>query len=79
MPIETTGDQEVNAHSRVQMMLFKARQKAQKEFEQALVRAGPDRGQLQARAWRRKRRFKSPFWRPAHKAAGIAANLVYAV
>ncbi|TNE87575.1 MAG: 2-hydroxyglutaryl-CoA dehydratase [Deltaproteobacteria bacterium] len=78
VPIETTGDQEVNAHSRVQMMLFKARQKAQKEFEQALSEQGLTEDSFRARL-AKKRRFKSPFWRPAHKAAGIAANLVYAV
>ena len=78
VPIETTGDQEVNAHSRVQMMLFKARQKAQKEFEQALAEQGLTPEDFREKLGR-KRRFKSPFWRPAHKVAGIAANLVYAL
>lgn len=36
VPIETTGDGAVNAHSRIQMQLFKARQKVQKETEEAL-------------------------------------------
>jgi predicted nucleotide-binding protein (sugar kinase/HSP70/actin superfamily) len=36
--IETTGDAAVNAQSRMQMQLFKARQNALKEYEQALAR-----------------------------------------
>ncbi|MCO4746230.1 MAG: 2-hydroxyglutaryl-CoA dehydratase [Proteobacteria bacterium] len=78
VPIETTGDQEVNAHSRVQMMLFKARQKAQREFEEALQTQGLTRDSLRARL-AKKRRFRNPFWRPKHREAGIATNLAYAV
>lgn len=33
IPIETSGDSAVNAYSRVQMALFKAKQKAKQEFE----------------------------------------------
>ena len=77
-PIETTGDGEVNAHSRVQMMLFKARQKARKEFDEALAATGLDedtfRGRLQ-----RSLRWRNPFFRPPHRKAGLATNLVYAV
>lgn len=36
LPIETTGDGAVNVYSRVQMMLFKAKQAAEKEFQEAL-------------------------------------------
>jgi len=36
LPVETTGDGAVNVYSRVQMMLFKARQHAHREVEQAL-------------------------------------------
>ena len=31
LPIETTGDGAVNVYGRIQMMLFKARQKAKSE------------------------------------------------
>ncbi|MGZ7442390.1 hypothetical protein [Paenibacillus sp. TH7-28] len=37
LPIETTGDGAINVYSRVQMMLFKAKQAAQREFEAALA------------------------------------------
>ncbi len=40
LPIETTGDGAVNVYSRVQMMLFKARQAAQREADEALDRYG---------------------------------------
>ena len=36
LPIETSGEGEVNAHSRVQMALGEAKVKAKMEFEQAL-------------------------------------------
>ncbi len=40
LPIETNGDGAVNVYSRVQMQLFKARQAAEKEVEDALLQAG---------------------------------------
>jgi predicted nucleotide-binding protein (sugar kinase/HSP70/actin superfamily) len=40
LPIETSGEGEVNAHSRVQMALGEARAKARAEFEQALGSTG---------------------------------------
>ena len=36
LPIETTGDGAVNVYSRVQMQLFKAKQVAQKELDEAM-------------------------------------------
>ena len=77
VPIETTGDQEVNAHSRVQMMLFKARQRAREEFERALSETGQTEDSFRkriARSWW----WRNPFTRPRHRAAGVATNLVYA-
>ena len=35
LPIETSGEGEINAHSRVQMALGEAKVKAKAEFEQA--------------------------------------------
>lgn len=40
LPIETSGEGEVNAHSRVQMALGEARAKARAEFQQALESTG---------------------------------------
>jgi predicted nucleotide-binding protein (sugar kinase/HSP70/actin superfamily) len=40
LPIETSGDGKVNVHSRIQMMLFKARQRAKEEVQQALDKTG---------------------------------------
>ncbi len=40
LPIETSGEGEINAHSRVQMALGEAKVKARMEFEQALKSTG---------------------------------------
>ena len=40
LPIETSGEGEINAHSRVQMALGEAKNKAKKEFAESLERAG---------------------------------------
>ena len=40
LPIETSGEGEVNAHSRVQMALGEAKVKAKAEFEQVLKSTG---------------------------------------
>jgi predicted nucleotide-binding protein (sugar kinase/HSP70/actin superfamily) len=40
LPIETSGEGEINAHSRVQMALGNARVKAKQEFAEALERSG---------------------------------------
>ncbi|MEC9388512.1 MAG: 2-hydroxyglutaryl-CoA dehydratase [Myxococcota bacterium] len=78
LPIETTGDGKVNVHSRIQMMLFKARQKAKADYERALQQTGMDehtfKAKLSASRW-----GKHPFRRPPHREAGVATNLVYAI
>ena len=78
LPIETTGDGKVNVYSRIQMMLFKARIKAKNEFERALEESGLNEETFKKRLGNSKWN-RHPFWRPAHKEAGIATNLVYAV
>jgi predicted nucleotide-binding protein (sugar kinase/HSP70/actin superfamily) len=78
LPVETTGDGAVNVYSRVQMMLFKARQRAKEELGQALAETGLDEATYKARV-KGSRRWSNPFWRPAHKMAGVSANLAYAV
>ena len=40
LPVETSGEGEINAHSRVQMALGEAKTKAKTEFAEALERAG---------------------------------------
>jgi predicted nucleotide-binding protein (sugar kinase/HSP70/actin superfamily) len=48
LPIETSGDGEVIAHSRVQMALGSARVKARKEWSEALARTGRTLQELKA-------------------------------
>jgi hypothetical protein len=60
------------------MMLFKARQRAKEELGQALAETGLDEATYKARV-KGSRRWSNPFWRPAHKMAGVSANLAYAV
>ena len=40
LPVETSGEGEINAHSRVQMALGEAKDKAKKEFAAALEETG---------------------------------------
>ena len=40
LPIETSGEGEVNAHSRVQMALAEARAKARAEFDSVIEKTG---------------------------------------
>ncbi|MBJ95877.1 MAG: 2-hydroxyglutaryl-CoA dehydratase [Rickettsiales bacterium] len=75
LAIETSGDGEVNVQSRVQMMLFKAHQRAQAEFESVLNDCGLDREQAAKklnRSWRARRTIHYP----PHKLAGTAANQI---
>jgi hypothetical protein len=48
LPIETSGEGEINAHSRVQMALGNARIKAKQEFAEALTRTGRTIEELRA-------------------------------
>jgi len=73
LAIETSGDGEVNVQSRVQMMMFKAHQRAQAEFEEAMETTGLDLEQAEeklSRSWRARRTIHYP----PHKLAGTAAN-----
>lgn len=75
LPIETTGDGAINVYSRVQMMLFKAKQMAQKEFAEALSQKGMTVEQFRNGLSRSKR--NRPLQTSRHVAACTAANLVY--
>ncbi len=73
-PVETTGDGDVNFQSRVLMHLFKARQQANEEFDEALR----ERGMTSVEQARRRlsRRQRSAIAYPPHRWAGLGANLI---
>ncbi len=75
LPIETTGDGAVNVYSRIQMMLFKAKQAAQREFDEALSRKGLSDQQYQKIADRLK--STHPLHAARHVVACTAANVIY--
>lgn len=75
LPIETTGDGAINVYSRVQMMLFKAKQAAQKEFDEALSKKGFTMEHLRKNTGRSK--FTQPLKTSGHVVACTAANMVY--
>jgi predicted nucleotide-binding protein (sugar kinase/HSP70/actin superfamily) len=74
--VETSGDGAVSVYSRIQMALFKARAKAQDEFDEALAAAGIDAEEANARAMAR-RGLWSALHYPRHMAASTAANAVH--
>jgi predicted nucleotide-binding protein (sugar kinase/HSP70/actin superfamily) len=76
--VETSGDGAVNFQSRIQMFLFKAKQAAMREYEQALAATGLTPELLKARV-RRDRRVRSTLHQPAHRASTTAADLVHEV
>ena len=67
----------MNVYSRIQMMLFKARQKAKSELDRALLRA--DSRKQSSRPSSRRASGVDTLWRPTHKEAGVATNLAYAI
>lgn len=75
LPIETTGDGAINVYSRIQMMLFKAKQAAQKEFEEALADKGLSAQQLQNISEHSTRTHALRISR--HVVACTAANTIY--
>jgi predicted nucleotide-binding protein (sugar kinase/HSP70/actin superfamily) len=77
LPIETSGEGEVNAHSRVQMALGEAKVKAKMEFQEALSSTGKKIEDIRAFVDRRPE-LRQPFYRVPHRPgiAGVAANFV---
>jgi predicted nucleotide-binding protein (sugar kinase/HSP70/actin superfamily) len=75
LPIETSGEGEINAHSRVQMALGEAKAKAKLEFQQALDSTGKRLEDLQAYVADRPD-LRRPFYRVPHRdgVTGTAAN-----
>ncbi|HZT76017.1 MAG TPA: hypothetical protein VFA27_05130 [Vicinamibacterales bacterium] len=75
--IETTGDGAVNVQSRVLMDLFKARRKAQQEFDALVAASGSTVDALAGRAAARGARHA--LFTPPHRVAGTAANTLLAI
>jgi hypothetical protein len=77
LPVETSGEGEINAHSRVQMALGEAKNKAKKEFAEVLEKTGLTMDQC--RAWVEAHpESKKPMYHMAHTKGivGTAANFV---
>jgi predicted nucleotide-binding protein (sugar kinase/HSP70/actin superfamily) len=77
LPIETSGEGEVNAHSRVQMALGEAKSKAKAEFQEALARIGRPVEEIRDFV-NRHSELQSPLYLVPHCAgvAGTAARFV---
>jgi len=77
LPIETSGEGEVNAHSRVQMALGEAKVKAKIEFEEALHSTGKSLADIKDYVADHPE-LKRPFYKVPHceGIAGTAANFV---
>ena len=73
--VETSGDGAVNFYSRVQMFLFKARQRAQQEMEETLAEYGVSREQV--REYLAQSRYGRTLYKAPHRAAGTSADLVH--
>lgn len=77
LPIETSGEGEINAHSRVQMALGEAKAKAKLEFQQALESTGKRLEDIQAFVADHPE-LRRPFYKVPHRhgITGTAANFV---
>jgi predicted nucleotide-binding protein (sugar kinase/HSP70/actin superfamily) len=77
LPIETSGEGEVNAHSRVQMALGEAKVKAKAEFEHCLKSTGKSLQEIRAYIDEHPE-LKRPFYHVPHRegVAGTAAQFI---
>jgi predicted nucleotide-binding protein (sugar kinase/HSP70/actin superfamily) len=77
LPIETSGEGEVNAHSRVQMALGEAKVKAKSEFEQCLKSTGKTLDEIREYVGEH-RELRRPFYHVPHRegVAGTAAQFI---
>ncbi|MGB0679902.1 MAG: 2-hydroxyglutaryl-CoA dehydratase [Polyangiales bacterium] len=73
--VETSGDGAVNFYSRVQMFLFKARQRAQQEMAETLDSYGLSREALQD--FLRQHRYGNALYRAPHQVSGTGADLLH--
>ena len=73
--METNGDGAVNFYSRVQMYLFKARQRAREEYAATLEKYGVTEEQVREfvakHPW-----YGHPLWLPPHLTAGTSTDLI---
>jgi hypothetical protein len=77
-PVETSGDGAVNFYSRVQMYMFKARERARQEYQDALAHYGIT--EEQAREFLEKnRRYTRTFYKAPHVVAGTGADLIHEI
>jgi hypothetical protein len=77
LPVETSGEGEINAHSRVQMALGEAKAKAKREFAEVLQKTALTLDQC--RAWVEAHpEVKRPLYHVPHQEGviGSAANFV---
>jgi hypothetical protein len=77
LPIETSGEGEVNAHSRVQMALGEAKVKAKTEFEQCLKQTGKTMNEIREYIAEHPE-MRRPFYHVPHHegVAGTAAQFI---
>ena len=75
LPVETTGDGAVNVYSRVQMMLFKARQAAEREVQEVLDGYGMTSEQAQ-RIIKWTPGMNGALYHPPHRHGSTAADMV---
>ena len=76
-PVETSGDGAVNFYSRVQMYMFKARERARKEHQEALDKYGIT--EEQAREFLKGSRYSKTFYKAPHVVAGTSADLIHEI
>jgi predicted nucleotide-binding protein (sugar kinase/HSP70/actin superfamily) len=76
-PVETSGDGAVNFYSRVQMYMFKARERARQEYQAALEQYGIT--EEQARAFLEGTRYGKTLYKAPHVAAGTGADLIHEI
>ena len=77
IPIETSGEGDINAHSRAQMALGEAKAKCKEEFQRCVKESGFSIEEIRAYCEDHKE-LRSPVQRIAHRegVAGRAANFV---
>jgi predicted nucleotide-binding protein (sugar kinase/HSP70/actin superfamily) len=77
VPVETTGDGEILAHSRAQMALSDAKTIARKEFEKALESTGKDLDSIKDYVTSHPELTKALYPIPhRHGVVGVAANFI---
>jgi hypothetical protein len=77
IPIETSGEGDINAHSRVQMALGEAKAKAKIEFNKCLDETGYSLDEIKAYVDAHEY-LQKPFYRVGHRKGviGVAANYI---